>query len=376
MPYKLLVSTIFGLCLSFTVQAAAPKVAVDIAPLHSLVSQVMEGVGTPTLIIPAEASPHQYTLRPSQARALSNADVVFWMGESYTPWLEKAMDNVATGAVKVEMLEVDGTTIYSFREGVTFEVHDHEEHAAHEGHEIEESQAAHEGHEHNDEHAAHENHEDHEEHAAHEGHEGHEEHASHEGHEEHAAHEGHEDHEEHAAHEGHDHHGADPHAWLDPQNAKVWIVAIQETLSKQDPANKAVYQSNANKALAKLDTLIASTDKSIDALGKVNFVVFHDAYQYFEKRFDIIASGSISLSDAQDPSPARIKEVKNTVEKLSVTCVFTEPQFNPGMVNSVFEGTQVSAIAVMDPLGVDIPLGVGHYNALIENMVLSLQTCK
>ncbi len=332
MRYPSIASALLCLCLSSHVQAA-PAVAVDIAPVHSLVSQVMEGVGEPTLLIPAEASPHQYTLRPSEAKALANADVVFWMGESLTPWLEKALDNVADSAQKIEVLEIEGTVTHEFSEGATFESHDHgdEEH-------------------HEDEH--------HKE----------EKHAHHDDHHKEKKHAHHDDH--------HDHEGNDPHAWLDPENAKVWISSIKNTLSKKDPENAAAYSRNAAKAVASLDKLIQSTRTQINALGKPQFIVFHDAYQYFEKRFGISAAGSIALGDAEDPSPARIKDIQATVKNLGVTCVFTEPQYNPGLVKNVFDGSNVTTIGVMDPLGASLTTGNRHYAQLIQGMVNSLSQCQ
>lgn len=334
MRHKLLASAIFSISLNLSAQSA-PSVSVDIAPLHSLVSQVMQGVAEPNLLIPPEASPHQYTLRPSQAKSLSDANIVFWMGESFTPWLEKAMDNIASSAQKIEMLELDGTIIHEFREGATFESHDDHEQEVH----------------HDDKHDADkEQHHDEQQVANKEVH-----------HEE----EGH-----------HDDHGKNPHAWLDPENAKFWVAKIKEILSTQDPANASTYSRNAADATAKLDQLIQQTRVSIDALGEVKFIVFHDAYQYFEERFHISAAGAIALGDAEDPSPARIAEIRETVKNSAVTCVFSEPQFNPGLVHSVFEGTSVSTIAVMDPLGADIAPGSGHYPALIQKMVNSLTQCK
>ncbi len=332
MRYKLLACAVLSFSLSVNTQAA-PKVAVDIAPMHSLVSQVMEGVNQPSLLIPAEASPHNYILRPSEAKALADAELVFWVGEGLTPWLEKALDNLASSAQKVEVLEIEGTTTYEFREGASFESHDHGDE---EGHDDEKH--------HKDEH-----HEE-EKNAHHEGEKGHADH--------------------------HDHEGSDPHAWLDPANAKIWINYISDTLSKRDPENASIYKRNAAKATASLDTLMQSTRTQIKALGEPQFIVFHDAYQYFEKRFGISAAGSISLGDAEAPSPARIREIQQTVKKLGVTCVFTEPQYNSGLVKNVFEGTSVSTIGVMDPLGADISTGSGHYQALIMKMVKSLSECQ
>jgi zinc transport system substrate-binding protein len=316
MRHTLIAYSALMLSLSINSHASPPSVAVDIAPLHSLVSQVMEGVGQPSLLIPAEASPHHHTLRPSQAKALADAEVVFWVGEGITPWLAKALDNLAESALKVEVLEIEGTTTYAFREGATFESHDHVE----------------------DEHHKDEHHEKDEHHDEHEG--------------------------------------SDPHAWLDPENAKLWVNYINDILSKQDPENASTYSRNAAKATASLDTLIRSTRTKIDALSKPQFIVFHDAYQYFEKRFDIPAAGSITLGDAEDPSPARIKKIRDTVKKLGVTCVFPEPQYNSGLVENVFEGTTISVIGVMDPLGASLATGSGHYQALIQGMVKSLSQCQ
>ena len=91
------ISSAFVLGASFAV-ADVPKVAVDIAPVHSLVSKVMDGLGKPNLIIPAEASPHEYQLRPSEAKALQEAKLVFWIGEDLTPWLEKGLSTLAKNA--------------------------------------------------------------------------------------------------------------------------------------------------------------------------------------------------------------------------------------------------------------------------------------
>jgi zinc transport system substrate-binding protein len=306
--------------------ANPPKVVVDIAPIHSLVAQVMDGVASPVLLIQPEASPHSYSLRPSEAKALSEARVVFWMSEGLTPWLKNSLANLASSATKVEMLEIEGTTLHDYREGATFEAHDHHD-------------------DHNNEAQVSEDHHD-------------------------------EDHHDKDHTSGHHHDGDDPHAWLDPVNAKVWVKAIARVLSEQDAVNAKTYQQNAEKTVAKLDELITSIHQQTQSLKGIKFIVFHDAYQYFEQRFGVTASGAISLGDASDPSPARIAEIRDTVQRLGVTCVFTEPQFNPNMVKTVFEGTSVNTIGVMDPLGASIEVGKSHYPMLLNTMITSLSQCK
>lgn len=367
--HRTIASFILGLAVSANAIADAPKVATDIAPIHSLASQVMKGVGEVDLIIPPGASPHDYSLKPSQAKALADADIVFWIGEELTPWLDKAINNVADKAHKVALLDLENTTKHEFREGATFEQHaHHDEHGSHnDGHD--------DNHEnHHDDHGSHDDHHDEHEHdhgpglldrflylfSSHDDH-----------HEEHNGH-----HDEHEGHDDHHHDGIDPHAWLDPQNAKVWIKAIQEELTEHDAANADTYAQNAGAAIKKLDMLISETQAQISELGQPKFIVFHDAYQYFEKRFGISAAGSISLADAQDPSPARIANIRETVQRLGVNCAFAEPQYDAGLVKNVFDGSSVTTIGVMDPLGTELEAGDDHYLQLIKGMVDSVRSCQ
>lgn len=347
--------------------AEAPKVVTDIAPVHSLVAQVMQGVGTPVMLIDPGASPHGYALRPSQARALSQADVVFWIGEALTPWMEQPLEALAADAHSVELLELEATLQLEFREGATFEEHDHDEphgedHGSH-GHE----EHADDDHDDHDEHG----HDDHDEH----GHDEHDEHG-HDDHEEH----GHDDHDEHG-HEDHDeedhhdhaHDGVDPHAWLDPVNAIAWTQAIADELSRMDPENAATYAKNAAEGIAALNQLSADLAADLAPAHDLHFVVFHDAYHYFENRFGLAASGAISVGDATDPSAARVAEVRDTVADAGVTCVFAEPQFNPGLIRAVSEtGVKVAQI---DPLGVGLELGPDLYGQTLRALSASILGC-
>lgn len=352
MLLKKLSSALASTALASLAWADAPSVVTDIAPVHSLVAQVMKGVAEPTLLIGPEYSPHEYSLRPSEARALANADFVFWVGEGLTPWLEKSIDTLAKDAKSVTLMEIEGITLLDFREGATFEDHDHGGHDEH-GHD--EHKHDEHGHDH-DEHA-HENHgHDHDEHE-HDDH-GHD-------HDEH----GHDDH-------GHNHEGHDPHVWLDPVNAQVWVKVIAESLAEADPENANLYRSNAQTAHARLETLINRIQSSANQMNDIRFIVFHDAYQYFENRFGVFAAGAISVSDAADPSPARIAEIRDTVADLNVRCVFTEPQYNPNMVKSVFKGTEVLTIGVIDPLGATLSPGENQYYELIESLMTSLSQCR
>ena len=129
------VSLTSALALTVGVASAdVPKVAVDIAPVHSLVSKVMNGLGKPNLIIPSEASPHEYQLKPSDAKAIQESKVIFWIGEDLTPWLEKSLETLPKDASITTLLEVDGIELLDFRESALFEAHDHSDHDDHDDH--------------------------------------------------------------------------------------------------------------------------------------------------------------------------------------------------------------------------------------------------
>lgn len=323
--------------------ADVPSVAVDIAPVHSLVARVMEGVGTPDLIVQSGASPHEYSLRPSEASALQEADLVFWISPDLTPWLGDAIGTLAPNASVTELLEADGTIELEFREGALFEAHEehgdseHEEHA--DGEHEEHADGEHKEHAHGEEHA------DHKEHA-----------------------------EEDAGHEGHDHGEHDPHAWLSPQNAATWLNVIAGQLSATDPDNAGAYFANAAAGRAEIDTLTAEVNAMLEPVRGARFIVFHDAYQYFESAFDFPASGAISISDAADPSPARIAEIRARIAEEGIDCVLSEPQFNAGLVATVLDGTEAGT-GVLDPLGSDLEPGPALYPQLIRNLATNLAEC-
>ena len=317
MSRKLLSYTAISLVLGNSAIADVPNVTVDIAPVHSLVARVMEGVGSPKLIIPAGASPHEYSLRPSEAKSLQDADMVFWMGEDLAPWLEKSIETLARDAEIVTLLEESGTKLLDFREGALFEEHDHSDHDDHDDHDDDKD---------------------------------------------------HDDHDEHA-------HGAhDPHAWLSIANAQTWLNLVAGKLSAADPENAGVYFANAAAGRAEIDSLIAEVNGILAPVRGKNFVVFHDAYQYFETSFDFPAAGAISLGDATDPSPARIAEIQGRVEDEDINCVLSEPQFNPGLVETVLSGTDAKT-GIIDPLGVNLEPGPNLYPDLIRNMAKSLAGC-
>ena len=329
---------LFALSLTATLMGGAayaetPQVAVDIAPVHSLVARVMDGIGKPDLIIQPGASPHEYSLRPSEASALQAADLVFWIGPDLTPWLTDTIGTLASDAVVTELMEADGTIELEFREGALFEAHDHDDHGV------------------DDDHDNHGDDDDHDDHGDDDDHD-----------------------EAESGHEGHDHGAHDPHAWLSPKNAMNWLNVIAGQLSAVDPDNAGAYFANAAAGRTEIKTLIGEVTATLDPVRGGQFIVFHDAYQYFEMDFDFPASGAISISDASDPSPARIAKIQARIAEQGIDCVLAEPQFNPGLVATVLDGTDAQT-GILDPLGSDLELGPAFYPHLIRNLSNVLADC-
>jgi zinc transport system substrate-binding protein len=161
---------------------------------------------------------------------------------------------------------------------------------------------------------------------------------------------------------------------LSPDNGAVWLNAIAAQLSAVDPDNAGAYFANAAAGREELAALSAEINGILDPVRGGNFIVFHDAYQYFETAFDFPASGAISVSDAADPSPARIAEIQARVAEQGVTCVLSEPQYDPGIVAAVMDGSEAST-GVLDPLGSDLKPGPDLYGNVLRNLATALADC-
>ncbi|KSV67155.1 zinc transporter [Sinorhizobium sp. GL28] len=315
--------------------AAGPNVVVSIKPIHSLVASIMQGVGEPSLIVEGAASPHTYNMKPSNASALQAAKVVFWVGPGLEAFLDKPLDALSGSAKVVELSEAPGLEKLKFREGGAFEAHDHGD----EGH-------GDEGHKHA------EGETEHDDAAAPEAAAGHDH--------------GH-DHE-------HGHGDTDMHMWLDPVNAKAMAAEIEKTLAEADPDNAGAYKANLEALNKRLDDLDAKLAETVAPVKDKPFVVFHDAYQYFEHRYKVRVAGSITVSPEVLPGAERLSQIHAKIKELGATCVFAEPQFEPKLINVVIEGTPAKS-GTLDPEAGTLDAGPDLYFQLMENIGTSLKTC-
>jgi zinc transport system substrate-binding protein len=346
--------------------AAAIDVVASIKPVHSLVASVMQGIGEPVLLVKGTGSEHSYSLRPSEARALEQAEVVFWVGETMETFLIKPLRALAGNATVIELWEVPDLTLLATREGGMWEAHEHgDEHAgADAGHGEGEHAQQHE--EHADQHGEEGEHVEHDESEHTEERPGDGERG-----EEHEAE--HADDEQEAA-AGHAHGETDMHIWLDPDNAKVLAAAIASALADADPGNAAIYRSNAERLREQLDELDRSLAVGLASVADRPYVVFHDAYQYFEHRYGVKAVGAITINPTLRPSAQRLREIHARLEELDAACVFAEPQFEPTLVDTVIEGTSAKK-GVLDPLGAALEAGPDQYFGLLNGLADSLVQC-
>jgi zinc transport system substrate-binding protein len=167
---------------------------------------------------------------------------------------------------------------------------------------------------------------------------------------------------------------ADPHIWLDPANAKAMVAEIERRLAQAYPRNAAIYKANAARERARLDRLDRGLKTRLAAFRGRPFILFHDAFQYFEKAYDLSGAGAITLEPEQEPGARRIAEIRKKIRAAGVACVFSEPQFNSRVVATVTEGTGAKA-AVIDEHGASFPEGPELYFQLMAAAAASFQGC-
>ena len=321
-----IIISILSLFTFFLPASADIKVVASIKPIHSLASYLMNGVAKPDLIVDGYASPHGFAMKPSHAKMLQNADIIFWVGEDLENFLKKPLGSIAKKAEKIELMQVKGLQILKFRERNIFD--DHDDH----GH---------------DDHGKKDDHDDHD-------------------HDSHAKKDGHDD------HEGHAHGEFDPHIWLDPINAKVILFEMSKHLIENDPTNESAYRANLSKAYKDIDKLTSEVTAELNE--STASIVFHDAYQYFEERFKVNILGAFTVNTDVLPGAEQLAEIREVIEHDKVACVFSEPQFNPNIIKAVAKDMNIKT-GVVDPLGATLTPGKCLYFDLIKNMSKSFKGC-
>lgn len=310
----LALSLVLSLALPATPAATASNVVVTIKPLHSLVAQVMSGVGIPDLLVKGATSPHVFSLRPSDARALNSADLVFRISEAVEPFTVKVVRSLPRRVEVVTLQAAPGMKLLALRTGATFERHASAREGAREG--------AH-GHAHARPASG---------------------------------------------------QALDGHIWLDPDNAWTMIGRIEQALAARYPANAAAFKANAEAAKARIQALAAELDRDLAPLADRPYIVFHDSIQYLEHRYRLNVVGSISISPEVPPSGKRLAELRRKIVSLRAVCVFAEPAFERRLVDTLIEGTSART-GTLDPEGAAIDPGPDLYFVLMRRLAAALRDC-
>ncbi|MEE9257599.1 MAG: zinc ABC transporter substrate-binding protein [bacterium] len=279
--------------------AGAPEVVVSIKPIHSLVASVMAGAGAPRLLVSGAASPHTYSLKPSGARALRRARLVFWVGGGIEKFLEKPLKTLARNARVVDVSRIEGLFLLPARRGGVWEYHEPE---------------------------------------------------------------------------GGEGGGPNPHVWLDPENAQAIVRSAADALAGADPGNARVYRANGRNTIRRLGALDRELRAKLGPVARTPYMVFHDAYPYFERRYGLSAAGSVTVSPARPPGARRLIRIRARLRARGAICVFAEPGFRPALIRTLVAGTGARA-GVLDPLGAAIEPGPDMYFSLMRGLAASLSRC-
>jgi len=285
----------------FSNNAISSEIVVSVKPLHSLVSAVAEGSHSVSLLIDGSMSPHNFALKPSHAKLLNNAKVVFYIDDQLESALKKTVRGLPKDVKVVQISKIKNLKLLSTRAGNNWEE---------------------DGHDHHD----------------------------------------------------HGHGSYDVHFWLDPNNATQIIKGIIQELSKMYPENINIYKDNAKKAIKEIKKTDLVIKTMLDSIKDKPYIVFHDAYQYFEKAYGLNAIGSILIDPELPPSPRRIINIRSKIKSLKAHCVFREPQFKAEIINTVIEDTNVK-VGLLDPLGAALKPGPNMYNNLLKDISENLKTC-
>ena len=305
--------------------AEPPRVVADIAPVHSLVAQVMAGLGTPDLLVEPGGDVHHLALRPSVARTLEEAQLIVQVGPELTPWLVTPLERLDDGATVLTLLDSPGWEPRQI-DGEADDAHD--------------------------EHEAHDTHDDHDEHDEHQAHEDHEA----------------------ADHDGHAHEGLDPHAWLDPRAAAAWVEAIRAALAEADPGNADAYARNAAAATDRLAALEDEISRRLLDLPTGGWIAPHEAFGYFEERFAFPSVGAVSDVEDAAPGPAHLSHLRGMIADGTARCVLSGPGGDTRPAEMLVRGSDART-GTVDETGAGLEPGPDLYDALLTGIADSLEGC-
>ncbi|WP_368208503.1 zinc ABC transporter substrate-binding protein ZnuA [Aeromonas sp. R4-2] len=305
---------LFTALLAVSLPVRAIEVLTTIKPLGFIAAAITDGVSEPKVLLPTGASPHDFSLRPSDIRSINSADLVVWVGPELEGFMAKPLANHPHA---LTLTQVDGMPLFNYATQDSHDSHDHDDH-------------------------------------------------------DHAVHE-HGDHDE--GHEGHHHEGVDPHIWLGPMQAKVIAKAIASELGKLDPANQARYDANLAAFDAKVDAKDKVIAGQMKAVNEKGYFVFHEAYGYWERHYGMSSKGYFTVSPERRPGAKTLVDIRKALEEKQASCIYAEPQFSPAVIESVARNTGAKVL-LLDEVGEQVPLGPDGYPQFMQQLADAFAQCR
>ena len=309
---------LFTALLAVSLPVRAIEVLTTIKPLGFIAAAITDGVSEPKVLLPTGASPHDFSLRPSDIRSINSADLVVWVGPELEGFMAKPLANHSHA---LALTQVEGMPLFNYATQDSHDSHDHDAH-------------------------------DHD----------------------HAAHE-HGDHDHDEGHEGHHHEGVDPHIWLGPTQAKVIAKAIASELGKLDPANQARYDANLVAFDAKVDAKDKVIAGQMKAVNQKGYFVFHEAYGYWERHYGMSSKGHFTVSPERRPGAKTLVDIRKALEEKQASCIYAEPQFSPAVIESVARNTGAKVL-LLDEVGEQVPLGPDGYPQFMQQLADAFAQCR
>ncbi|HHQ4602153.1 TPA: zinc ABC transporter substrate-binding protein ZnuA [Aeromonas veronii] len=305
---------LFTALLAVSLPVRAIEVLTTIKPLGFIAAAITDGVSEPKVLLPTGASPHDFSLRPSDIRSINSADLVVWVGPELEGFMAKPLANHPHA---LALTQVEGMPLFNYAIQDSHDSHDHDDH-------------------------------------------------------DHAAHE-HGDHDE--GHEGHHHEGVDPHIWLGPTQAKVIAKAIASELGKLDPANQARYDANLAAFDTKVDAKDKVIAGQMKAVNEKGYFVFHEAYGYWERHYGMSSKGHFTVSPERRPGAKTLVDIRKALEEKQASCIYAEPQFSPAVIESVARNTGAKVL-LLDEVGEQVPLGPDGYPQFMQQLADAFAQCR
>ena len=291
---------------SSEVHADRLRIVSSIAPVHAIVVAVAGERAHSYLLLQGSASPHHFSLKPSHAQMLQEADFVVLIDFGLESFLQRPVRSVP-GITAIELAKSPGIQFWETREiGV-----------------LSSEQGKSYSHQYDHSHESH-----------------------------------------------HD----DLHLWLDPLNAIAMADYLATVLSTTDPDGEAIYRENSERFKKRVERVTETIQSQLSPHTNQSYVVFHDAFQYFEKRFGLMSPAVLTLNPEMALSARVVRQIRAHLLSSRTQCVYREPQFSPSILGSMTEGLPIT-IVELDPLGDGMAIDADYYPQIILGIAQSFESC-